>query len=193
MKKWTTFLILSLMALMATGQTDLRLKERLDSSLEFTRKKDFNSILDLTYPKLFDIVERSQMMSLLRNTFENDQFTIDVDSVQILTISPVISFEKGQYVKVRHTMRMIFHFRDTSGNEARETQKLTVGVMGMQYGEENVRYDEATYTMYVFTRPEMIAIKNEISPEWTFLNYKKDDMLTDFLLGKELHKKLQEN
>lgn len=175
------------------AQSDKRLIERLDSTLTATRHKDFNTVLDFTYPKIFDIVERDQMMSVLRSTFENDQFIIGLDSLRILNVGPVIKVGTGEYVKIRHTMLMIFQYRDTSNQENIEVEKLTANTMAMQYGDENVSYDEKTRSIRVFTKPEMVAIRDEKSSEWTFLNYKKDDMFVDYLLSKEVRDKLKEN
>lgn len=175
------------------AQSDKRLIERLDSTLTATRHKDFNTVLDFTYPKIFDIVERDQMMSVLRSTFENDQFIIGLDSLRILNVGPVIKVGTGEYVKIRHTMLMIFQYKDTSNQENIEVEKLTANTMAMQYGDENVSYDEKTRSIRVFTKPEMVAIRDEKSSEWTFLNYKKDDMFVDYLLSKEVRDKLKEN
>ncbi len=194
MRKFSFSLILFLSFFVTIqAQHDPRLVQRLDSTLLATRDMDFNRILDLTYPKLFDLVERDQMKAVLRSTFDNNQFLITLDSLTIASISPVMMVGTGQYVKVQHTMRMIFHFKDTAEKENIETEKLVANTMAMQYGEENVKYDEVTRSVSVFTKPEMIAVKDDVSPEWTFVNYKKGDMITELLFSKEIRDKLAEN
>ncbi|MDX1956775.1 MAG: hypothetical protein SFU20_14695 [Chitinophagaceae bacterium] len=194
MRKFSLSLILVLsFFLTIQAQHDPRLVQRLDSTLLATRAMDFNRILDLTYPKLFDLVERDQMKAVLRSTFDNNQFLITLDSLTIASISPVMTVGTGQYVKVQHTMLMIFHFKDTAGKENIETEKLVANTMAMQYGDENVKYDEVTRSIRVFTKPEMIGAKDDISPEWTFVNYKKGDMITELLFSKEIRDKLAEN
>ncbi|MBN8668842.1 MAG: hypothetical protein J0M30_15200 [Chitinophagales bacterium] len=194
MRKFSFSLILVLsFFLTIQAQHDPRLVQRLDSTLLATRAMDFNRILDLTYPKLFDLVERDQMKAVLRSTFDNNQFLISLDSLTIASISPVMTVGTGQYVKIQHTMLMIFHFKDTAGKENIETEKLVANTMAMQYGDENVKYDEVTRSIRVFTKPEMIGAKDDISPEWTFVNYKKGDMITELLFSKEIRDKLAEN
>lgn len=194
MRKFSFSLILFLSFFVTIqAQHDPRLVQRLDSTLLATRAMDFNRILDLTYPKLFDLVERDQMKAVLRSTFDNNQFLITLDSLTIASISPVMTVGTGQYVKVQHTMLMIFHFKDTAEKENIETEKLVANTMSMQYGEENVKYDEVTRSISVFTKPEMIGAKDDISPEWTFVNYKKGDMITELLFSKEIRDKLAEN
>lgn len=194
MRKFSFSLILVLsFFLTIQAQHDPRLVQRLDSTLIATRAMDFNRILDLTYPKLFDLVERDQMKAVLRSTFDNNQFLITLDSLTIASISPVMTVGSGQYVKVQHTMLMIFHFKDTADKENIETEKLVANTMAMQYGDENVKYDEVTRSIRVFTKPEMIGAKDDISPEWTFVNYKKGDMITELLFSKEIRDKLAEN
>lgn len=194
MRKFSFSLILVLsFFLTIQAQHDPRLVQRLDSTLLATRAMDFNRILDLTYPKLFDLVERDQMKAVLRSTFDNNQFLITLDSLTIASISPVMTVGTGQYVKVQHTMLMIFHFKDTADKENIETEKLVANTMAMQYGDENVKYDEVTRSIRVFTKPEMIGAKDDISPEWTFVNYKKGDMITELLFSKEIRDKLAEN
>lgn len=194
MRKFSFSLILFLsFFLTIQAQHDPRLVQRLDSTLLATKAMDFDRILDLTYPKLFSLVERDQMKSVLRSTFDNFQFVISLDSLTIASISPVMLVGTGQYVKVQHTMLMIFHFKDTADKEGIETEKLVANTMAMQYGEENVKYDEVTRSIRVFTKPEMVGVKDDISPEWTFVNYKKGDMITELLFSKEIRDKLAEN
>lgn len=191
MRTLTAFLILLLsFQNVLQAQADKRLVERLDSTLMATRNKDFNTILDLTYPKVFDLVDRDQMKAVLSSTFDNGQFVIELDSLRILSIDKPFKEGNGEYVKITHSMLMIFKYKDTSNQENIEVERMTANTMAMQYGEDNVKYDEKTRSIRIFTKPEMVGIKDEKSVEWTFINYKKNDMLAELLLSKEVRDKL---
>lgn len=191
MRTLTAFLILLLsFQNVLQAQADKRLVERLDSTLMATRNKDLNTILDLTYPKVFDLVDRDQMKAVLSSTFDNEQFVIELDSLRILSIDKPFKEGNGEYVKITHSMLMIFKYKDTSNQENIEVERMTANTMAMQYGEDNVKYDEKTRSIRIFTKPEMVGIKDEKSVEWTFINYKKNDMLAELLLSKEVRDKL---
>jgi len=191
-------LILTL--ILATGfgvclysQEDPRLKERLDSLLVATQTFDYDRILDLTYPKLFKVVDRDQMKSVLRQSFENNLFTIALDSIFFLKMSAVIKVDESEYVKVKHNMVLIFTFSDTSKTEENlGMQEVMAGSLEGKYGEGNVHYDKQKQKVIIRTQPIMIGVKESESGEWTFVNAgdESNEMMMNFLFSEAVRQKL---
>jgi len=70
---------------------------------------------------------------------------------------------------------------------------LLVPGLEQQFGEGNVRFDKAKNSMNVSMTSYLIAVKNEISPKWTFINFdlKRPDFI-EMILGKDVMAKLKE-
>lgn len=185
MKKWLICTLTGLMVtVLASAQEDRRLAERLDSALHYTSISDLEKLMDFTYPKLFTLVPKEQMLETLKSGLVNDEFIATVDSVKVVRIFPVFTSGKGKYAKLLHTMRLNMQFRealDTSaGGEVEELMKS----MRQTFGEGKVSFNKKTNTVSVMTLVSMVAIKDEQSPEWTFVTF--DDDEEDHELGAVL-------
>lgn len=189
MKKLLLLLLVIIIGLKSFAQQDPRLLERLDSMLKVTESWNLEKILDYTYPKLFTVAPREQMLEAMQNSFESEEFTITPDSVRVHTIFPVFTTKDGQYAKIKHTMLMRMKFKEVP--DSAESADM-VAMMEEQYGAGNVRYDKKTNTMTLYAMPDLVAIKDEFSPEWTFVNYDEESGLAPLLFSKEVIEKLKE-
>lgn len=180
---------------LATGvfaQQDTSLVKRLNATLQFTKQMELEKVMDLTYPKLFGLASREQMLDALKRTFENDEFKTELDSLKIDTIFPVFTIEKGSYTKVKHTMLMRMLYKepfDTSGTGI----GMMIGLMEARFGKGNVRFDHAKNSLNIRMHVAMIAIKDDVSPQWTFVNFDESNpLMLDMLFSKEVLAKLKE-
>jgi hypothetical protein len=186
----TLFYLLTVSASLA--QTDKRLTERLDSVLIATQKSDFDGILDFTYPKLFTIVTRPQMLTALKGALDADEFTTTIDSVKLKKVYPVFTIGKGSYAKIEHTMLTLMKFKEPLDTADAEGGGFMLKMMAEQFGEQNVRFDKATNTIRLFMVADMVAIKDEYAKEWCFVNYDPESQLTTLLFSEEVIEKLIE-
>jgi hypothetical protein len=163
------------------SQDEKRLNERLDSALRLTEISDLDKLLDFTYPKLFTLVPREEMLSTLKSGLENEDFAGSVDSVKKVRVFPVFKHENAFYAKVIHTMRLNMKFKqDLDSTEADELLEL----MRIDFGAGNISFNHATNTVGIFMLVTMVAIKDEHSPEWSFITF--DDDEEDHELGAML-------
>ncbi|MBL7748112.1 MAG: hypothetical protein JNM19_11825 [Chitinophagaceae bacterium] len=189
MKKVLLLLFVIITGLKGFAQQDPRLRQRLDSMLRVTEAWDLEKILDFTYVKLFILAPRDQMLEAMKSSFESEEFTITPDSVRVDTIFPMFSTKEGQYVKIRHTMLMRMKLNEVP--DSTESADM-VTMMEEEYGEGKVRYDKRTNTIILSARPYLVAIKDDFSPEWTFVNYNEEGGLAPLLFSKEVIEKLKE-
>jgi len=79
-------------------------------------------------------------------------------------------------------------------NEVPDSAEIAgiAALMEEEHGKGNVRYDKKTNTLILFMTPDLVAIKDEFSPEWTFVNYNEEGGLAPLLFSKEVIEKLKE-
>ena len=192
MKKIVSLLSFLGFVIICRGQVDTSLVNRLNRTLQFTKLMNFNQILDYTYPKLFTIVTREQMLDALKNSFETDEFTTELDSLELDTIFPVFKINDGNYAKIKHTMLMKMKYKEPFDTSDKEGTKMLVSMMAGKFGEGNVRFVQRTNSLHIFIHADMVAIKDKLSPQWTFVNFDEDNpAMLNLLFSKEVLDKLK--
>ncbi len=176
----------------SSAQTDKRLVERLDSVLFFTQVSDLDAILDFTYPKLFTIVPRPQMRQALEEALENDEFSTTFDSVKVSQVYPVFTIGKGNYALIRHTILMKMKFRETIDTADEEVSEVLES-MAEEFGKDYVRFDKKENTIRILLFSDLVAIRDEYAPEWSFVNFdrKKESPIATRLFSGEVLQKLK--
>jgi len=163
---------------------------RLDTFIQYNRDMNFDKIMDYTYPKLFTIATKEQVKEALESVFNSDELTLKMDSLKTEKIYPLFASGNNRYAKVNYSMLILMTpkpMKDTADIG------MLVSIMQKQFGDENVRFDKNTNTMIIYQKLDMAAIKDELSPEWTFFNLNKDDPMMDLLLDKEIISKFYSN
>jgi hypothetical protein len=193
MRKTLWLLLLTFCFISVEAQHDTSLVNRLNATLQFTKVMDLEKILDYTYPKLFTIATREQMLDVLKNTFETDEYNTELDSLKIDTIFPVFTINSGSFTKVRHSMLMKMVYKEPFDTADKEGTEMLVTMMEAQFGKGNVRFDPIKNSLNIFMHPDMVAIKDNLSPEWTFVNLDEDNpAILNMLFSKEVIAKLRE-
>ena len=191
-----TFFLTSLLfvvGLVAYGQQDTALVNRINQMLTLTQKKDLEKIMDYTYPKLFKIAPRELMIATLKETYDTEEFFIEIDSLRIITIFPVFVVSDTSYVKVRHTMLMRMKYKQALDTNDMEGKNMLVSILGQKYGEGNVRFDAAANSLNIFMKPDMVGIKDKTSNTWTFANLDDDNpALLEMLFSQSVRDKLKQ-
>ncbi|MEO6315497.1 MAG: hypothetical protein ABIU63_15810 [Chitinophagaceae bacterium] len=164
------------------AQTDPLLQQRLNYFMEANRQLHFDSVIAYTYPKLFTLVPRDEMLEMLQNSFENEQLTIRLDSLQTDSIYPVFKMQEGSYAKIRYSLNMIMQLKDSS---AAGKENDLLAAMQAQYGTGKVRLDSAK-NIVVQVTALMLAAKDKYARQWCFVNLKDSDPLISQLFTKEI-------
>jgi hypothetical protein len=174
------------------SQTDSELKNRLKLFMEANNALNFERIMDYTYPKLFTIVTREQMIEVMNNTFNNDEIKISMDSLKVDSVYKEFKLQANSYAKIKYSMKLVMKFKeDTTAteNEKNKMNESMLAAMQGQFGKANVITDSAG-CLHIKVVTNMVAIKDEYAKEWCFVNLKEGDPLTKELLTDELLDKL---
>lgn len=166
--------------------TDASLEQRLDEYMKINDDMNLDKVLDYTYPRLFEIAPREQMEEAMKQGFDNEVMTMDMDSVKVEKIYPTFEMDNGSYAKVDYSMIMIMNFKEKDA-EMLEMMKST---MAEQYGEGNITIDADKNQMRIHSSSPLVAAKDKYSKDWTFANLRPNDPITPKIFSKELLDKL---
>ena len=175
------------------AQQDTALVNRINRMLALTQKKDVEKIMDYTYPKLFKIAPRDLMIATMKESYDSEEFSIELDSIKVITIFPVFVVADTSYVKVRHTMLMKMKYKQALDTSDVENKNMLVNILEQKYGAGNVRFDAIANSLNISMKPNIVGIKDKISNTWTFANLDEDNpVLLEMLFSQAVRNKLKE-
>ena len=166
------------------------LKADCEKMYEATYNMDFEKILDYTHPKVFEIADRETMLTILDETFQNDQLRIRlVHPKTTFTFSEVkeINGKKICVVEYPQAMRMIFEnpLSEEEKNSIEESLKTTMTF-------KKITFEKNRNAFYIDGKDIMIAISEEATQnQWRLINYDKSQpQILNMVLGENVVKQL---
>lgn len=172
--KFFGILILSVITSMTlTAQdTDHRavVSDSLEVYLQANYDKDYDKIMDMVYPKLFDIVAREDMIAMFEG-MASEGIAFEISNGQVDKISEVMVQGEERFARVDYRMDMMMRFTGIE-YEAEATQDMIHTSFQAQYGEENVRRKDGAF--YITSAKSMIAIAPLDQENWTFMEMNVD-------------------
>ncbi len=155
---------------------------RLEAVMQHNRDMDFDKVLDFTYPKLFTIANRDEVKESMEDVFNSEEMAIAMDSLKVVKIYPIFADNQHRYAKV--TYSMVINMQP-KGEDSLDINRF-LELIQQQFGEENVTIDKTGNGINIFQEVDMAAVKDDLSPEWTFVNLKKEDPFMEMLFEKDL-------
>lgn len=159
--------------------------------------RDYDAILDMCHPKLFELVPKDQMKSVFKSTLEgNEQFAIDIPkTIPDYKVSKVFKEDKDnlEYAFVSYSMSMKMTFHNQKFDE--ETKKLMSSSMKTQGMEANFVSDNAVNVL-MNDRITVILKDDSTKNKWVMMNYDSESPIVYQLLPSSLleeAKKYKEN
>ena len=157
------------LTLTLSAQTQKELETNVTQMYNNTVKGNYESLLELTYPKIFDIVPKAQMLEVLKNMINGDGYTMMIiDTAPNFVYGPIKKIGTGSYCMIKHDlkMKMIFTERLTAeeGKQMIETFKA-----GMK--TDDVNFDATENSITLKKQAEVIAVADALTQnKWMFLN-----------------------
>lgn len=187
MKTFFFTLVLSCFAVLGLSAqaTDHRaiISDSLEVYLQANYDKDYDKIMDMVYPRLFDIVAREDMIAMFQG-MASEGIEFEISNGVIDSISKVIVQGGERFARVDYRMDMMMRFTGIE-YEGESTQDLIYTSFQGQYGAENVRRKDGAF--YVNADKIMIAIASVDTPNWTFMEMNKEQpKLLEMLLPVEV-------
>jgi len=176
------------------NQTSLKLIDSIAKQMFVdVNNKNFDAILEMTHPKVFDLVPKESMKTVIKSMFEgNDEFSIEIpNEIPDYKLSDVFSADEDnlEYAFLSYDMKMNMTFKgETFEDEAKEMMISMMKTKGMdvEFISDN--------TMKVLMRDRLTIILNDDNTEkkWVMINYDPDSPLFYQVLSSNLLEKAKE-
>ena len=177
-------LLFSAVALQGQAQDIQEVKSRLTQYFKATEDKDWNTVVDYLYPKLFEQVSKADMIQMFSDMSGNGM-EIQMSGYRIKRISTPFSFEDEKYTKVNYMG--IMSLKLTS--EAHQTPEMTGMVKGNlegTYGIDAVTYDKTQHQFTVQVDNLLFAIADTDSSNWHFIESDGQNPMVNQLIPAEV-------
>lgn len=149
--------------------------------------RDFDAILDMTHPKVFDFVPKDQMKTVLKSMFEGtDQFSIEIpETIPEYKLSKTFSREKNnlKYAFLSYDMKMKMTFHDQEFDD--DSKKMMTSAM--QAKDMDVNFiSNNSMDVLMNDRVTIIMKDDSTANKWVMINYDPDSPLFYQVLSSEV-------
>jgi hypothetical protein len=173
MKRIVLSLMLGLMVFSLQAQSaNAEIKSEFNKYWEYFEGKDFDKMLDMIHPGLFELVPKSMMLEITEQTFNSDSMEMRVSNNQIKGITEINKIEGVQYAKVEYGYILGMKFGEVQDAEEAD---FMVMMLEMQFGEGNVAFSDGFYDITMDSK--MVAINDPEFGSWKFLEVTQEQMM----------------
>lgn len=155
--------------------------------------KDYDALVDMTHPKLFDIVPKESMVSLIKSMLEGtEELTIEIPKeIPDYKISNIFKDEEAntEYAFLSYNMKMTMTFLNQDfDEEGQEMMKKMMKAQGME-----VEFIAKNSINAVIKNSITIFLKDDTTNNnWYMLNYDADSPLLYQLLTTSIIEKTRD-
>ncbi|MEW5676150.1 hypothetical protein ABGT15_07540 [Flavobacterium enshiense] len=174
--KFTLAVLLFVSFLQAQSLSELQQDTKKVYDANYTM--DFNTILDYTYPKVYDIVDKKTMYETLDKTFQNEEFGIRfVYPNPKFTFSDIRKIDNQSFCVVSYHGAIRMKFEEKLDDQ---TSKRMLDAFQISMRGKKVSFEKDRNSFLIEGNNIMIAVTDTLTQnKWKFLNY--DPNQIDFL------------
>ncbi|MEZ0005601.1 hypothetical protein ABH942_000958 [Flavobacterium sp. 28YEA47A] len=171
MKKIVCLALLLLISVQSFSQDMASLKANAQKFYDYTINHQYEEMMDMVYPKLFDIAPKAALLETLKKSFEGNE------GFKIKMVAAPPNFVFGNIKKIGdHTFSVISHDNTMQiiWDEAIPNLEIQdyIDMFKSAMKTENVSYDPQNKTMNIKTQAKMIAISDNLTKkQWKYLIY----------------------
>lgn len=186
---WSLFIVFT--ARSQTKQDSLDLWRDLNAYQRVNSRLDYDSILGFMPPKLFTVVPKNMMKQVLKSTFEDKEFKMELGGMVYDSVLPVVKIGNQICTMVGYDVEASITF---TGEQDSSFLEIMIGVFTTQYGAENVSVDSQNTSKFNIKMPDkwMFALNEPEWDSWKFLEDKRSDgnehqqKLMDLVIPREV-------
>ena len=169
------------------------LESKVEKMFNDMHNRDYDAILEMSHPKLFDFVSKEQLKDLFKSMFEgNSEFSIDVPKVtpkyNLSSIYHGIN-NHLEYAFVSYDMKMKMNFKNQTFNE--ETKKMMISMMELKDIKASFMSD-SEIEMIMRDSITILLKDDSTKNKWVMVNYDPDSPFFYKILTSELLEKVKE-
>lgn len=186
---FAALLICSTAALTAQSLSEAQksqINKRLSTYIELNKKQNYEAIVDMAYPKVFEIATKEQMIEVF-SSLEAQGFDMDFEEMTVKILKPVALSDSVNYVLCPYDMKMTL----TLVNEEMRTPEIAqsmVQAFEMVYQGGKVMLDEKNYKIQIEGSKYMMAIQdNKYGSDWYFSEFDQSNpMLLSMMFPEDI-------
>lgn len=148
----------------------MEIEQMMQKVLVYTNAKQADPLLNLMYPKLFDLVPREMMVNEMEKLFSGNEMEYAVEKVKTNQISDIFTFENEDFAKVNYSMRLDFKFLHEEGADQDEFNQMMLNVFQATYGKEQVNLEAGHFL--IESENVVLAISDKGKNNWKMLEIK---------------------
>ncbi|MCB0640238.1 MAG: hypothetical protein KDC44_01300 [Phaeodactylibacter sp.] len=158
----------------SSGDYQKEIEKRLFSYIDHTNKSEWDAMLDMVYPKVFETISRGEMVSTFEG-MESQGMTILTENPKILNYSEVQTVEGEDFVFVDYSADLTVKLEGEQFQD--ETiQEMFRAQLEQAYGPGTVSANETGDEMYVKAEKMLFAISESGKNDWKFLENNGPDV-----------------
>lgn len=151
---------------------------------------DFDAILNYSYPKLFELVDRTQMTQVLESNFQNPEFSVRF-------VYPNPTFNYSEMKKINNQTFCIIRYNGAIRMKYEKplTDQLANGMLTtfkQHMAGKKVSYEKERNSFLIEGESVLIAISDNLTQnKWRFLNYDAGQLeFIDKMITESVRKQL---
>ncbi len=174
MKKLFTFLVL--ISNLTFGQNNDQYEENLNIDFltynTLILNQEFEKAMEYMLPDFFDIIPRSQLISLMNQIYNDPEIEFEANPPQDIVYSEPKRIEGKYYSEIKYSndFQIKFTTNDIKDEEQRATlQKITKLQLEKTFGSENVYLNQETGFYKIHTRKIAYGVSENGISKWKFI------------------------
>jgi len=181
MKKSIIILTLLLTPAKAYLQWEMSSIQRdVSTYLQALEYQDMEKIISYMSPVVLEEIPKEEFLEIFSGIFSDSTFAISYSKGTFVDASEIIEHQKTKYRAVFFTTQLNVSMPE------KESIPEIIEIMKYQYGDKNVRYNDAEARIEVFVIDWMYALKNPSDNTWTFLtgnsNYLIENLIPQIVI-----------
>ncbi len=153
-------------------------------------QKDFNKVLSLSYPEIFNIVPQDDLKKSFETSFENDQFSMFyVEKKPTFEYSQQFDLEEGKFIIMNFMMYLGIKFKV-------DLPEQTIEYLKKEY-QQKMKADEVIYepknNTFVIKRKDInLLINNNLTNNtWKIVNFEPSQKgFVHYIFGDDFNQKI---
>ncbi len=187
--KRVSLVLLFITTINVSGQ-ESEVKNLVDRMFTYAINKDFDALLDITHPKVFDIAPREQMLTLFKTMFEgNGEFSIELpDTKPEYKITELFKGKENnlEYALMSYDMQMKMTFNNQEFDDS--TKEMMTNMMKAQ-GMDVKFISNNTIDATIKNSLVIILREDTTNNEWKLVNYDANSPLFYQIVSSEVIEK----
>lgn len=154
--------------------------------------KDWDKITSYTYPPLFELFSKEDIIQQLKNAFENSIYNTTFDVMEVINGKGSFAFEDIIYSKIVYNNQFTFHFKEDK-TQSEKDFNLYLDYMTETFKNKfnNMQVERLGDNIIFKGEKIILAVLDEVVGSWKMLEYvEESESFYAMFLPKEVAKEI---